>query len=92
MDVPTNTFCASGMHLPNGSWATFGGNAAVGPGGNVGSVPGPIAANSALYDDTYKDWDGRRAVRILNPCAGGSGGKPICMRGCVWWLSVGRGA
>ncbi|KAB5596083.1 Transcription factor [Ceratobasidium theobromae] len=78
MDVPTNTFCASGMHLPNGSWATFGGNAAVGPGGNVGSVPGPIAANSALYDDTYKDWDGRRAVRILNPCAGGSGGAPEC--------------
>ena len=27
--VLTNTFCASGMHLPNGSWATFGGNAAI---------------------------------------------------------------
>jgi hypothetical protein len=25
MDVATNVFCASGMHLPNGSFVTFGG-------------------------------------------------------------------
>ncbi|KAI6026543.1 glyoxal oxidase [Pisolithus microcarpus] len=37
MEVYTNTFCASGMHLPNGSYATFGGNGAVGPGGNIRS-------------------------------------------------------
>ena len=29
MSVTTNTFCASGMHLPNGSYSTFGGNDAV---------------------------------------------------------------
>ncbi|CAE6373423.1 unnamed protein product [Rhizoctonia solani] len=67
MDVPTNSFCAAGMHFPNGSWATFGGNAAVGPGGNIGSVPNPGGVD-ALYDATYQDWDGRRAIRILNPC------------------------
>ena len=37
MEVMTNTFCASGFHLPNGSYATFGGNGAVGPGGGLGS-------------------------------------------------------
>ncbi|CAE6409349.1 unnamed protein product [Rhizoctonia solani] len=67
MDVPTNSFCAAGMHFPNGSWATFGGNAAVGPGGNIGSVPNSGGVD-ALYDATYQDWDGRRAIRILNPC------------------------
>ncbi|KIK63995.1 hypothetical protein GYMLUDRAFT_161620 [Collybiopsis luxurians FD-317 M1] len=30
MDIRTNIFCASGMHLPNGSYVTFGGNGAVG--------------------------------------------------------------
>ena len=37
MDVLTNVFCASGMHLPNGSFVTFGGNGAVGPTGAMGS-------------------------------------------------------
>ena len=41
MGVTTNVFCASGMHLPNGSFATFGGNGAVGPGGNIGDVTPP---------------------------------------------------
>ncbi|KAJ1307820.1 hypothetical protein OPQ81_001901 [Rhizoctonia solani] len=68
MDVPTNSFCAAGMHFPNGSWATFGGNAAVGPGGAIGSMPNPGGLD-ALYDATYQDWDGRRAIRILNPCS-----------------------
>jgi len=30
MDIKTNVFCSSGMHLPNGSFATFGGNGPVG--------------------------------------------------------------
>ncbi|QRW18226.1 glyoxal oxidase [Rhizoctonia solani] len=34
MDMNSNVFCASGMHFPNGSFATFGGNGAIGPGGN----------------------------------------------------------
>ncbi|KAI9567949.1 putative copper radical oxidase [Boletus coccyginus] len=66
MDVLTNTFCASGMHLPNGSYVTFGGNGAVGPGGNIGSVKNN--AGSGAYDTTYQDYDGTKAIRILNPC------------------------
>ncbi|KAL0959163.1 hypothetical protein HGRIS_014448 [Hohenbuehelia grisea] len=66
MDVRTNVFCASGMHLPNGSFVTFGGNGAVGPGGNIGSVPNN--EGSASFDETYKNFDGGKSIRILNPC------------------------
>lgn len=66
MEVLTNTFCASGMHLPNGSYATFGGNGAIGPGGNIGSVKN--SAGSGAYDATYEDYDGTKSIRILNPC------------------------
>ncbi|KAG9311188.1 putative copper radical oxidase [Chiua virens] len=69
MDVLTNTFCASGMHLPNGSYVTFGGNGAIGPGGNIGSVKNN--AGSGAYDATYQDYDGTKAIRILNPCTDG---------------------
>ncbi|KDN48672.1 hypothetical protein RSAG8_02659, partial [Rhizoctonia solani AG-8 WAC10335] len=65
MDVPTNTFCAAGMHLPNGSMPN----------------PGGI---DALYDATYQDWDGRRAIRILNPCPGGSAGAFSTIQ-CQWY-------
>ncbi|KAG8693539.1 hypothetical protein FRC09_010438 [Ceratobasidium sp. 395] len=74
MDIQTNTFCAAGMHFPNGSWATYGGNGAVAPGGAVGNVPEPGGA-AGLFDSTYQNWDGRRAIRILNPCASGTAGK-----------------
>lgn len=67
MDIATNTFCASGMHLPNGSFATFGGNGAVSPGGGLGSVPYP-GNYSAVWDATYQDGDGTKAIRVLNPC------------------------
>ncbi|KAJ8592539.1 putative copper radical oxidase [Rhizopogon salebrosus TDB-379] len=66
MAVLTNTFCASGMHLPNGSYATFGGNGAIGPGGSIGSVKN--SAGSGSYDATYEDYDGTKSIRILNPC------------------------
>jgi hypothetical protein len=68
MDVYSNTFCASGMHLPNGSFITFGGNGAIAPGGGAGSVPAPGGRSS--YDATYMDYDGTKAIRILNPCTG----------------------
>jgi len=67
MDVKTNPFCASGMHLPNGSFATFGGNGAVGPTGRLGSQLNPGGA-SAAFDTTYQDFDGTRSIRVLNPC------------------------
>ncbi|KAG9117715.1 hypothetical protein FRC07_007318, partial [Ceratobasidium sp. 392] len=84
MDVQTNTFCAAGMHFPNGSWATFGGNGAVAPGGGVGSVPDAGGA-AGLYDSTYQNWDGRRAIRILNPCASGTAGKSPRTPQCQWF-------
>ncbi|KZS91354.1 glyoxal oxidase [Sistotremastrum niveocremeum HHB9708] len=61
MDMTTNTFCASGMHLPNGSFATFGGNAAIGPQGEK--------SDQGEFDSTYQDYDGAQAIRILNPCS-----------------------
>jgi hypothetical protein len=67
MDVLTNAFCASGMHLPNGSFVTFGGNGAIAPGGNIGSVPNN--AGGASFDATYKDFDGTKSIRVLNPCS-----------------------
>ena len=83
IDVYSNAFCASGMHLPNGSFTTFGGNGAVGPGGNLGSVPYSNGA-SAQFDDTYKDYDGTRAIRIVNPCTG-SNSDLVSNPQCGWW-------
>ncbi|KAF8339607.1 glyoxal oxidase N-terminus-domain-containing protein [Cantharellus anzutake] len=69
MPVITNAFCASGMHFPNGSWVTFGGNGAIGPGGNISDVVGPTG--TGWYSSVYKDYDGGDAIRILDPCKGG---------------------
>ncbi|CCL99883.1 uncharacterized protein FIBRA_01908 [Fibroporia radiculosa] len=77
MQVYTNTFCASGMHLPNGSYVTFGGNGAVGPGGTIGNVLAP-GGYSATYDTTYQDWSGSDSIRILNPCAWSDISQPEC--------------
>jgi hypothetical protein len=65
MDMSTNTFCAAGMHLPNGSFTIFGGNGAIGPGGSLGSVNDQFTGQ---FDATYQDWDGGRSIRILDPC------------------------
>jgi hypothetical protein len=59
MDMRTNAFCAAGMHLPNGSFATFGGNNAIGPNG--------VTAESG-FDTTYGNADGGLAIRVLEPC------------------------
>ncbi|KAF7310005.1 hypothetical protein MIND_00373300 [Mycena indigotica] len=61
MDVQTNTFCSSGMHLPNGSYAVFGGNGAVAIGGGASDGDG--------WDSILQDFDGSRAIRILSPCS-----------------------
>ncbi|KAF8132765.1 glyoxal oxidase [Boletus edulis] len=70
MSVLTNTFCASGMHLPNGSYATFGGNGAISIG--YGSP------SSTSYDNVYGDYDGRKSIRILNPCSTANLSSPDC--------------
>lgn len=59
LDVQTNTFCAGGIHMPNGSYIVFGGNGAIGPGGN---------GNGSNFDPAYGDFDGARAVRVFDPC------------------------
>ncbi|KAF9511806.1 copper radical oxidase [Hydnum rufescens UP504] len=78
MDVITNPFCASGMHFPNGSFVTFGGNGAVGPGGNISNVVGPTG--TGFYSSVYQDYDGENVVRILNPCHAGD---PLTS--CQWY-------
>lgn len=80
MEILSNPFCASGAALPNGSVITFGGNGAIGPGGNIGSVRN--GAGSGAYDATYGDYDGTKAIRILNPC---TSSQNINSSGCQWY-------
>jgi hypothetical protein len=80
MDVKTNTFCASGMHLPNGSYVSFGGNGAVGRGGNIGSQVNP--SGNGAWDSVYQDFDGSKSIRILNPC---SSSDNFADTGCQWF-------
>lgn len=57
VSVTTNTFCASGATLGNGTWLVAGGNQAVGYGG----------AAQAQNLNPYQDYDGTRAIRLLEP-------------------------
>ncbi|PPR04163.1 hypothetical protein CVT24_010760 [Panaeolus cyanescens] len=66
-DIRTNSFCASGMHLPNGSFVSFGGNDAVGPAQAHGSQKNPDGQTGA-WDSQYQDFDGRKAIRVVKPC------------------------
>ncbi|KAI0301551.1 glyoxal oxidase [Multifurca ochricompacta] len=77
IDVQTNAFCAAGMHLPNSSFVVFGGNNAIGPGGD-NSAPGSTTA----FDPTYQDYDGTRAIRVITPCDGDVNSSP-----CSWYDS-----
>ncbi|GAA5859156.1 hypothetical protein JCM8547_008892 [Rhodosporidiobolus lusitaniae] len=62
-DIVTNSFCAGGTVMGNGSWVNIGGNAAVGPLG-IG-----LAADSP---NPYGSTDGGRAVRMFTPCTDGN--------------------
>jgi hypothetical protein len=80
MDIKTNSFCAVGMHLPNGSYVTLGGNGAVGRNGALGSVnDNPYFAT---FDETIGDYDGRKSIRILNPC---SSSDDFSSPNCQWY-------
>ncbi|GAA5964759.1 hypothetical protein JCM3765_002545 [Sporobolomyces pararoseus] len=62
MDIVTNSFCAGGNVLGNGTWINIGGNQAIGYGGlNADPLTGP-----------YKDGDGGKATRRLDVCADGT--------------------
>ncbi|GAA6063549.1 hypothetical protein JCM10212_002661 [Sporobolomyces blumeae] len=59
MDIVTNSFCAGGNVLGNGTWINIGGNQAIGYGGlNADPLTGP-----------YKDGDGGKATRRLDVCS-----------------------
>ena len=80
MDVRSNTFCASGMHLPNGSYVTFGGSSGLGRGGAVGSSKDP--AGNGVWDSEYQDFDGLKSIRILNPCTSPDN---LTLPSCQWY-------
>ncbi|KIJ68126.1 copper radical oxidase [Hydnomerulius pinastri MD-312] len=63
MDVVTNSFCAGGSVLGNGTWINVGGNQAVTYGG--------ATAASQTGGAPYNDPDGGQSIRLLNPCDNG---------------------
>lgn len=56
LSIRSNTFCAGGNVLGNGTWLNVGGNQAVGPGG--------LTSDAWVYGND----DGGRAVRLFDPC------------------------
>ena len=57
MDVYSNTFCAGGGVLANGTFVVFGGNQPV-------TTAGVAVSDAGAYSDT----DGGTAIRMINPC------------------------
>jgi hypothetical protein len=58
--IRSNTFCAGGGMLGDGTWIVVGGNKAVGTGGSTDK------ANT----DPYYNYSGGKALRFLAPCSG----------------------
>jgi len=61
----SNPFCAAGFHLPDGQWATFGGNAATTR--NESQVTGIQDWQGDGPSPDYGVTDGRQAIRIVKP-------------------------
>lgn len=61
MDIVSNSFCAGGTVLGNGTWLNVGGNNAVVWGGATDGAGQTVSA-------PYFDYDGGKALRLLNPC------------------------
>lgn len=72
IEVTSNPFCASGAHMPNGSFIAFGGNSAIGP------------TNNGTYDSVYNDYAGQTAVRVMNP-VGCEGNDATSNPNCAWY-------
>jgi len=60
----TNTFCAGGNVLGNGTWINVGGNQGI----TYGGQPAASEDGGGPYDDP----DGRQSIRMLNPCDDGT--------------------
>ncbi|GAA6042383.1 hypothetical protein JCM8097_004487 [Rhodosporidiobolus ruineniae] len=67
LDIVTNSFCAGGNQLGNGSWLNVGGNNAVSTGGVSDST-----LNISEGFGAYKDYSGGQAARIFTPCTNGT--------------------
>ncbi|KAF8159168.1 copper radical oxidase [Crassisporium funariophilum] len=61
MEVTTNSFCAGGNLLGNGTWLSVGGNQAV----TYGGSPADVQDGSS---GPYRDADGRKSLRMITPC------------------------
>jgi hypothetical protein len=59
MEVVSNSFCAGGTVLGNGTWINVGGNQAVTTGG--------VKAASQTGGPPYQNIDGGKAMRFLDP-------------------------
>ncbi|KAI0358529.1 DUF1929-domain-containing protein [Trametes cingulata] len=70
MDIITNTFCAGGNVLANGTWINVGGNMAV-------TTGGATADSQVTGGQPYEDPDGGKSMRMLTPCDDGN---------CEWTL------
>jgi hypothetical protein len=62
MDILSNSFCAGGTVLGNGTFLNVGGNQAVGVGGVA------MAPTQQTGQSPYGTYDGGKAVRILDAC------------------------
>ncbi|EKM53182.1 uncharacterized protein PHACADRAFT_259359 [Phanerochaete carnosa HHB-10118-sp] len=78
IEVASNPFCASGAHMPNGSFLALGGNGAVGPGANPGD------SDNGNYDTTYGDLSGQTSIRVMNP-VGCDGSAAATAANCQWY-------
>ncbi|TFK27224.1 copper radical oxidase [Coprinopsis marcescibilis] len=72
MDVLTNSFCAGGNVLGNGTWINVGGNLGV----TYASMPHPT--DQTGQEGPYFNADGRDSISMLDPCDDQS---------CEWQLS-----
>ncbi|KAH9474348.1 Aldehyde oxidase GLOX [Psilocybe cubensis] len=82
MDIRSNTFCSSGMHLPNGSFINLGGNDGITINGAPGSIKNTDGSGTGFWDSIYQDFDGRKSIRILNPCGSAD---DITSPQCRWY-------
>ncbi|KAM0748117.1 DUF1929-domain-containing protein [Meredithblackwellia eburnea MCA 4105] len=64
LDITTNSFCAGGNLLGNGTWVNVGGNQAVTTMG-VADADVNITKGQGAYDD----YDGGRSVRVITACS-----------------------
>ncbi|PPQ89180.1 hypothetical protein CVT25_001118 [Psilocybe cyanescens] len=65
MDIKSNSFCSSGMHLPNGSFVTFGGTDGITVGGKVENQLNPDG--TSFWDSVYQDYPAKaKDAEVVN--------------------------